>query len=86
MLSIIFKKNNFEIVKKLQDKNSLEIFTNRMDLIKTNNKFNRIILLDHLDWMDDDMIIKEIESLKILVLKIVYFVFVVFQIVNHFLV
>ena len=59
------KEDKFEIVKKkLEDKNSLEVFTNRMDLINTNKKYNRIILLDHLDWMDDDMIIKEIDSLK----------------------
>ena len=49
---------------KLREPNSLRIVTNRMDLIDSDVKFNRFVLLDHLDWMHDDMIIGEFNNLK----------------------
>ena len=45
------------------DKNCLKIETNKMENIETCDKFNRMILLDHLDWMKDEMIIDEFSKL-----------------------
>ncbi len=49
---------------KLNEQGSLTILTDRMDLIKSNIKFNRYILLDHMDWMYDRDIINEFNNLK----------------------
>ena len=49
---------------RLKEPGRLTILTNRMDLIKSDVKFNRYILLDHLDWMYDKDIITEFDNLK----------------------
>ena len=62
---LYLKDGYYEKLKqKLTNKNSLQILTNRMDLISSDRKFNRIILLDHMDWMEDDNIIEEFNNLK----------------------
>jgi S-adenosylmethionine-diacylgycerolhomoserine-N-methlytransferase len=62
---LYLKDGYYEKLKtKLNDNNCLKIITNRMDMILTDKKFNRIILLDHMDWMDDDNIIEEFNNLN----------------------
>lgn len=62
---LYLQKDYYDTLKaKLHDPNSLRIVTARMDLITSDVKFNRIVLLDHLDWMCDDMIISEFANLK----------------------
>jgi S-adenosylmethionine:diacylglycerol 3-amino-3-carboxypropyl transferase/ubiquinone/menaquinone biosynthesis C-methylase UbiE len=58
------KPEYFDVTKNaLAEPSKLRIVTSRMDTITSQIKFNRIVLLDHLDWMDDDMIVKEWERL-----------------------
>lgn len=62
---LYLKDGYYEKLKqKLKDQDSLKIITNKMDIISSDKKFNRIILLDHMDWMDDDNIIEEFNNLK----------------------
>jgi S-adenosylmethionine-diacylgycerolhomoserine-N-methlytransferase len=53
-----------KVKSKLNEPDGLRIVTGRMDLINSDIKFNRYILLDHMDWMRDADILNEFANLK----------------------
>jgi S-adenosylmethionine-diacylgycerolhomoserine-N-methlytransferase len=61
---IYLKEEYYEKLQGILREDKLRIVTNKMDEIESDVKFNRIILLDHMDWMHDEDIITEFNNLK----------------------
>lgn len=60
------KKENYDKVK--NNLHRINIFTDKLENVNNfknmdSPKYDRVILLDHMDWMDDDSIIKEINNI-----------------------